>query len=283
MNWINLRTETLRSPNFANAKQGAIETWLRVLAYCCEQENGGCISDGVSWNDRGWMMTCGVTKAEIQNASPLLYDDGLAILVEGYPNEKEAEVKAKRESGKKGGKRSASLRAQSIASSCASTEGEGNSNGKEKVNGMESKTKEVKKRALLASEGAIFAADFPETHKPSLALWWDHKREKGQSYKPTGWKTLCTQQARKSADQVLRDVEFSIANNYAGIFADKQSASEIKAPERYFYEHPDIHSIPTFAEELREAFIENHDITDPKYQKIIATFDRRVVETAREL
>jgi hypothetical protein len=110
MNWINLRTETLRSPEFANAKPGAIETWLKVMAYCCEQENGGCILDGCSWNDRAWLMCCGVTKAEIEAANPLVYDDGAAVFVTAFPDEKQAEVQAKRKAGKHGGKASGKAR-----------------------------------------------------------------------------------------------------------------------------------------------------------------------------
>ena len=77
MNWINLRTELLRSAEFANARPGAIETWLRVLAYSCEQENGGQISGAAKWTERAWLTTCGVTKGEVENAAPLIYDDGV--------------------------------------------------------------------------------------------------------------------------------------------------------------------------------------------------------------
>lgn len=125
MNWINLRTETLRSGDFANANPGAIETWLRVLAYCCEQENNGCIMDAAKWTDRGWMTTCGVTTAEIKNAHPLIYDDGVAVFVTAFPTEKQAEVQAKRKAGKRGGRRSALSRALSTPSKTDSTEGEG--------------------------------------------------------------------------------------------------------------------------------------------------------------
>ena len=125
MNWMNIRTELLRTPEFAGASKGAIETWLRVLAYCCEQENGGRLENAVKWNDRTWMATCGVTKEEVEAAKPLLYDDGVDYFVTEYPTEKQAEVQAKRKAGKRGGKKSAASRASSCASTTASTEGEG--------------------------------------------------------------------------------------------------------------------------------------------------------------
>jgi hypothetical protein len=125
MHWMNIRTELLRTPDFANAKKGAIETWLRVLAYCCEQENGGRLAGACEWTDRAWMMTCGVTKSEVEDSKPLLYDDAVDWFVAEYPVDKEAEVQAKREGGRVGGRMSALSRASIIASSSVSTEGKG--------------------------------------------------------------------------------------------------------------------------------------------------------------
>lgn len=140
MNWINIRTETLRRPEFVRAKPGSIETWLRVMAYCCEQENDGVILEGVSWDDRAWLSACSVTKAEVQAAAPLIYDDGVAVFVEAFPSEKQAEVQAKRVAGKKGGKKSRKSTAKAAGISSASPgriterngigrEGEGNGSG----------------------------------------------------------------------------------------------------------------------------------------------------------
>ncbi len=137
---MNIRTELLRKPEFASANKGAIETWLRVLAYCCEQENGGRLESAAKWNDRTWMATCGVTKAEVEDANPLLYDDAVDYFVSEYPEDKEAEVQAKRKGGKKGGKRSAASRASSSASTIAATEGEGGKESEGKEN-LEKKSK----------------------------------------------------------------------------------------------------------------------------------------------
>lgn len=103
MNWINIRTEQLRSLAFATANKGAVETWLRVLAYCCEQENGGIIAGAASWSDRQWMITCGVSGDDIANAGQLICVDGESIVVSCYPSDKEKEVKKDRLNGRKGG------------------------------------------------------------------------------------------------------------------------------------------------------------------------------------
>lgn len=103
MNWLNLRTETLRSPEFAACETAGLGTWLRVTAYCCEQENGGRLSGASKWNDRQWMLACGVSAAEVVAAHPLIYDDGIDVFCHAYPEEKQATVIAKREAGRIGG------------------------------------------------------------------------------------------------------------------------------------------------------------------------------------
>jgi hypothetical protein len=73
------------------------------------------------------------------------------------------------------------------------------------------------------SEGCLtFPDKMPDGYREPLTTWWNHKREKGQTYKPTGWATLVKQQMRKPLAQVIRDVENSVANNYAGIFAARE-------------------------------------------------------------
>lgn len=154
MNWINLRTELLRTPEFANAKPGAIETWLRVLAYCCEQENDGRLAGAATWTERAWMTTCGVTKAEVENAAPLIYDDAVDVFVDGFPSEKQAEVQAKRKAGKKGGRSSGRSRASSTASRLARTEGEGEGEEEVQVERKENKNGEKEPPSSPAADAS---------------------------------------------------------------------------------------------------------------------------------
>lgn len=142
MNWLNLRLTVLRSAEYIGCEPTARATWLNVLAYSAEQENGGRIAGARRWKDRQWQQTCGVTLAEVEGSNPLLLWDGDDLIVWGYPAEKEAEVQAKREGGMKGGRRSGEARREPLGeaelqavaklkSSSLRREGEGKEKGKE--------------------------------------------------------------------------------------------------------------------------------------------------------
>jgi hypothetical protein len=103
MNWLNLRTEIFRNPATSAVSNEELGVWLRVMAFCCEQENGGKISGAADWNTRQWMTSCGVTKEEVENCNALLTVKNKSIEVFMYPVDKEHEVKTKREAGKRGG------------------------------------------------------------------------------------------------------------------------------------------------------------------------------------
>ena len=149
MNWMNIKTESLRSAEFSGCDNAALGVWLRVLSFCCEQENSGRLAGAVEWNDRTWMISAGVTKAEVESAKPLLYCDGADYFCAAYPTEKEALVAANRKAGKRGGKASAQAYAQAharpdaqaparpLAQAPAATEGEGEGERKENKKGTE--------------------------------------------------------------------------------------------------------------------------------------------------
>jgi len=145
MNWMNIKTESLRSAEFSGCDNAALGVWLRVLSFCCEQENGGRLAGAVEWNDRTWMISAGVTKVEVESAKPLLYREGADYFCAAYPTEKEAMVAANRKAGKRGGKASAQAYAQAHArpdaqapaQAPAATEGEGEGNRKENKKGTE--------------------------------------------------------------------------------------------------------------------------------------------------
>lgn len=100
MNWLNLHTATLRAPEYIGSEPVARATWLNVLAYCCEQENGGRIIGAATWKDRQWQQTCGVTAQEVREAALLLTIDGDDVLIWRYPDEKESEVQRMRALGR---------------------------------------------------------------------------------------------------------------------------------------------------------------------------------------
>jgi hypothetical protein len=103
MNWINIQTNTLRSPEFIGSDPISRGTWLSVLGYCYEQENGGVITDCKNWKDRQWQQICGVTREEIDGSTLLMQWLDNDLLVWNYPTETEDEIRRKREAGRKGG------------------------------------------------------------------------------------------------------------------------------------------------------------------------------------
>lgn len=144
VNWLNLPTSIIRRPEYVGSEPTSRATWLNVVTWCCEQENGGRIVGAKRWKDRQWQQTCGVMLSEIEDASLLLQWDGDDLVAWSYPAEKEAEVQARREAGRSGGKKSGEARLQANAkqngssasstpSSSASTEGK--EKGKEEEGG----------------------------------------------------------------------------------------------------------------------------------------------------
>ena len=109
MNWINIETKTMRSPEFIGSEPDQRATWLCLLAYCAEQENGGSIAACGEWKSRRWQQTCGVTTDEVCSHCDLWTWEGDSLTVWGYPVAKEQEVKTMREAGSRGGKRRAEL------------------------------------------------------------------------------------------------------------------------------------------------------------------------------
>ena len=66
--------------------------------------------------------------------------------------------------------------------------------------------------------------------QPVVEKWLRYKREKGQSYKPTGFSTFVNKLMKLSGGNVetaKQIIEESIANNWAGIFALKNNAAKM--------------------------------------------------------
>lgn len=97
MIYLNLRTADLRAPEYLACEPISRATWLNVLAYCCEQENGGVLEGAARWGTRQWQQTCGVTREEVHTAAPLLTVQGDNVIVWNFPMDKQVEVQAKRE------------------------------------------------------------------------------------------------------------------------------------------------------------------------------------------
>lgn len=244
MNWINLRTELLRTPEFMSAKDGAIETWLRVLAYCCEQENGGSMTGSNSWSDKVWTCAAGVSKQQVIDAFPLIKETESGYVIVGYPQSKQAEVEAKREAGRKGGSRSASRSACRSPNGSAATEGEGEG---------ESKGKEKEKKNPLSGFDAFW--DF-----------YPRKVKKSEAQK--SWvKERCWEQTERILKMLPRQIESPDWTKEHGKF--------IPHPTTYLNQHrwEDEPSIPTkvitFSASALDEQIEAQRIADLEFAEAL--------------
>ena len=122
MNYLNLETKILHSPEFIGCEPVHQSTWLKLMLYCAYQENGGVVADCELWKCRQWQQTCGVTRDEVMSDCDLwAWQDG-DVTVWGYPAEIQGKVVAKREAGSRGGKKRAeNAVTSSDASSSASS------------------------------------------------------------------------------------------------------------------------------------------------------------------
>lgn len=103
MEWLNIKTASLRAPEYIGSAPIERATWFNVISFCVEQENGGRIIAASKWKCRQWQQTCGVTLREIKKSAQLLVWDGDDLLVWNYPLDKEHQVKSNRVNGSKGG------------------------------------------------------------------------------------------------------------------------------------------------------------------------------------
>ena len=104
MHWIKIPLEDLRSDEFLGSDPVQQATWLKLLAHCADQENYGVIEDCRDWKDRRWLITAGVTLAEVAAESDLWAFVGDTLVVNGYCLNEQELVQKKRNGGSKGGR-----------------------------------------------------------------------------------------------------------------------------------------------------------------------------------
>lgn len=100
MQYINLHTATLDSPQFLGSESVDRATWISLLRYCAGQENGGKIEDCADWTDRNWQLLTRVTSAEVKRDCALWKWIGKTLIVWSYPSENESRAKTLRARGK---------------------------------------------------------------------------------------------------------------------------------------------------------------------------------------
>lgn len=147
MQWWNCNLASLRAPLPTAATPAALGTWVRVMAYACEQEGGARLRGASNWSERQWLATANVTPADVDVAAAhgLLKIDGEDVLVWNYPVRKEDEVRAMRAEGAAGG--SATTPAKTMAARLNGQRGGRPKRGgyyvKEEPNGTERKPNET--------------------------------------------------------------------------------------------------------------------------------------------
>jgi len=222
MNWLNLELATLRSEEYLGSDPIQRATWLNLLAYCADQENGGVIAGCTEWGSRRWLQLLGVTKEEVMTESSLWSFCGKSIHVWKYPKVKEIEVKKNRENGRRGG------RPPKTKDNKPDGSVEKKPSGSEslKRKGKEGKGKEEKKDVSPLLEFAL-----PEKRHAILTEWLAYKKEKGQGYKPAGLKALIKKISVHSDDVLREAVDQAMVSNWAGLFPEKVDPSKHQTQE----------------------------------------------------
>jgi len=102
MEWLKLDLKWTRSPEYIGSDPVSRATWLSLMAFCADKENGGRIEGCEKWPDRMWQQMCGVTLDETRQESALFTWDGEDLIVTFYPSKTEGIVQSRREAGKAG-------------------------------------------------------------------------------------------------------------------------------------------------------------------------------------
>lgn len=103
MNYLNLETRTKAAPEYIGSTPIQRATWLNVILWAAEQENGGRIANCEAWSSRRWQQTCGVTAREVRKCPRLLLWDGADLTIWSYPLSHEKTAKSRRENAQRVG------------------------------------------------------------------------------------------------------------------------------------------------------------------------------------
>ena len=165
VDWLNIHRSTLAAEQFLGCDPVQRATWLCLLAYCADQENGGRIEAADTWVDRKWQQVVRVTRDEVRDSCPLWSWDGACVVVWAYPAEKEAEVRRNRENGKAGGRPPKPSGNQVVSSGLTQTEPSAPISAETERKGKERKGMGRECLHASAQEQAIPCSDFSTTQE----------------------------------------------------------------------------------------------------------------------
>lgn len=113
MRYTFIKAEDLTSAAFRGAEPVDRATWLCLLAWCYEHENGGRIVGARQWGDRRWQQTVAVTLAEAQRETEGLWEwDGDDLIVPLYDAAYVEQVRADSRQGTAGGRATSEAKAE---------------------------------------------------------------------------------------------------------------------------------------------------------------------------
>lgn len=236
MNWLNLEIKTLTSPEFLGSEPLDRATWLCLMRYCAQQENGGTIKDCEKWNDRKWQQLVGVTKEEVMRKSLLWRVKTDHIDVWAYPLEKEKEIQKNRKNGRMGGRpKNEANKNPEETGWLTQTKPSGSFSPKRK--GKEEKGIKEKEILRISKKKENFTDDFSTAEfstniQAILEDWLDYKNRK---YKPVGFKSLKTTLSeaikRHGEKAVIAQITKAIANNWQGMNLDMLNENKSDEPD----------------------------------------------------
>ena len=102
MEWLKLELKIIRSQEYLASDPVARATWLNLICFCADKENGGVIEGCKAWKCRMWQQVCGITLAETRIKCHLYGWAGKDLVVNFYPTKTEGLVQMRREAGKAG-------------------------------------------------------------------------------------------------------------------------------------------------------------------------------------
>jgi hypothetical protein len=227
MRWLNIEIATLRSPAFVGAEPVERATWLSLLAYCADQENGGVIKGCRNWKDRQWQQTCGITLNEAQLEAQLWEWIGDDLRVEFYPTAKESEIRAKRQAGASGGRASGEARREAQLEAQLQPQLEAH---------LERKGKEwkVKERNRNGKEETIFPDNLD--NDAFRKAWEDYlayrKASRMKPLLPTSVAAQLKKLSEWGNDAALESLNQTISNGWQGLFPPKSNKAHDNSNSR---------------------------------------------------
>jgi len=254
MNWLNLELTTLRSERFLGSEPVERATWLCLMAYCADQENGGVFESCGEWGDRKWMQLVGVTAKEVRAPSDLWSWDGHTLIVWGYPEKKQAEVQRLRDQARNAAaKRWGNAKPMPQGMPCGIQKGNGVGNAKVEVEveveGNKKKDTPNKSAVNVSSapskqtkrqkhDAAVFACALPSAFDTiEFAEVWqafcDHRADAGKWLTERAIKALFSKLEGVSEPDARDALTTSIMSGWSGVFP-KPSTHNSEPKEREY-------------------------------------------------